>query len=43
MYLIHNEGKSVVAERLIRILKTKMYKCMTSISRNVYIDKLDDK
>ena len=43
MYLIHNEGKSVVAERLIRILKTKMYKCMTSISKNVYIDKLDDK
>ena len=41
-YLIHNEGKSVVAERLIRTLKTKIYKYMTSVSKNVYIDKLDD-
>ena len=41
MYLIHNEGKSVVAERFIRTLKTKIYKYMTSISKNVYIDKLD--
>ena len=41
MYLIH-KGKSVVAERLVRILKTKIYKYMTSISKNVYIDKLDD-
>ena len=42
MYLIHNEGKSVVAERFIRTLKTKIYKYMTSVSKNVYIDKLDD-
>ena len=42
MYSIHNEGKSVVAERFIRTLKTKIYKYMTSISNNVYIDKLDD-
>ena len=42
MYLIHNEGKSVVAERFIRTLKTKIYKYMTAISKNVYIDKLDD-
>ena len=42
MYSIHNEGKSVVAERFIRILKTKIYKYMTSISKNVYINKLDD-
>ena len=41
-YLIHNEGKSVVAERFIRTLKTKIYKYITSISKNVYIDKLDD-
>ena len=41
MYSIHNEGKSV-AERFIRTLRTKIYKYMTSISRNVYIDKLDD-
>ena len=42
MYSTHNEGKSVVAERFIRTLKSKIYKCMTSISKNVYIDKLDD-
>ena len=42
MYSIHNEGKSVVTERFIRTLKTKIYKYMTSISKNVYIDKLDD-
>ena len=42
MYLIHNEAKSVVAERFIRTLKTKIYKYMTSVSKNVYIDKLDD-
>ena len=37
-----SEGKSVVAERFIRTLKTKIYKYMTSISKNVYIDKLVD-
>ena len=42
MYSIHNEGKSVVAERFIRTVKTKIYKYMTSISKNVYIDELDD-
>ena len=42
MYSIHNEGKSVVAERFIRTLKTKIYKYMTSVSKNVYINKLDD-
>ena len=42
MYSVHNEGKSVVAERFIRTLKNKTYKYMTSISKNVYIDKLDD-
>ena len=41
IYSIHNKGKSVVAERSIRTLKTKIYKCMTSVSKNVYIDKLD--
>ena len=38
----HNEGKSVVAERFIRTIKNKIYKYITSISKNVYIDKLDD-
>ena len=42
MYSTHSEGKSVVAERFIRTLKSKIYKYMTSISKNVYIDKLDD-
>ena len=42
MYSTHNEGKSVVSERFIRTLKSKIYKYMTSISKNVYINKLDD-
>ena len=42
MYLMHNEGKSVIAERFIRTPKTKIYKYMTSVSKNVNIDKLDD-
>ena len=42
MYSTHNEGKSAVAERFIRTLKNKIYKYMTSISENVYIDKLDN-
>ena len=42
MYSTHNEGKSVTAERFIRTLKNKIYKYMTSISKNMYIDKLDD-
>ena len=42
MYSTHNEGKSVVAERFIRTIKSKIYKYMTSISKNVYIDKLND-
>ena len=44
IYSTHDEGKSVVVERFIRTLeKTKIYNYMTSISKNVYIDKLDDK
>ena len=42
MYLTQHEGKCVVTERFIRILKNKIYKYMTSVSTNVYIDKLDD-
>ena len=42
MYSIHNKKKSVVTERFIRSLKTKIYNYMTSISKNVHIDKLDD-
>ena len=42
MYSTNNEGKSVIAERFIRTLNNKIYKYMTSMSKNVYIDKLDD-
>ena len=42
MYSTHNEGKSVVDERFIRTLKCRVYKYMTSISKNMYINKLDD-
>ena len=42
MYLTYNEGKSVVAERFIRTLKNKLCKHMTTVSKNVYYDVLDD-
>ena len=42
MYSTHNEGKSIVAERFIRTLKSNIYKYMTSVSKNMYINKLDD-
>ena len=41
MYSTHNEGISVVAERFIRTLKNIICKCRTSVSKNVYLDKLD--
>ena len=41
MYSTYNEGKSVVAERLIRSLKNKIYKQMTAVSKNVYFDVLN--
>ena len=40
MCSIHIEGKSIVAERFIRTLSTKIYKYMISVSKNVYINKL---
>ena len=42
MYSKHNDGKSGIAERFITILKNRIDKQITSISQNVYIDKLDD-
>ena len=42
MYSAHNEGKSVAAERFSRTLRNIICKYMTSIPKNVYIDKLDD-
>ena len=42
MYSTHNEGKFGVFERFIRTLKTNVYKYMTSVSKNKYVNKLDD-
>ena len=42
VYSTHNGGKSVLADIFIRTLKNKIYKYMTSISKNVYFEKLDD-
>ena len=39
MYSTYNEGKSFLDERFIRTLKTKIYKYINSMSRNVYINK----
>ena len=42
MQSTHNEEKSADAGKLIRNLKNKLYKYMTSVSKNIYIDKLGD-
>ena len=42
MYSVHNGGESVVTERFIRTLKKNIYKRMTSLSKNVYTNKLDN-
>ena len=42
MYSTNNEGKSVTTERFIKTLKNKIYKYMTTMSKKVCIDKLDD-
>ena len=42
MYSSHKDEQPVVAERFIRTLKNKIYKDMTAVSKNVYINKLDD-
>ena len=42
MYSTHNGRKFIIAEGFIRTLKSKTYKYMTRVSKNVYIDKLDD-
>ena len=42
MYSTYNEGKSVVADRFIRTLKNKILKHMTAVSKNIYVDVLDD-
>ena len=42
IYLTHNEGKSIVAERFIRTLKNKIYKYKAANSENVYFNVLND-
>ena len=42
MYSTHDIDNSVVAERFIRTINNRIYKDMTSILKNVHIDKLDD-
>ena len=41
-YSTHYERQSVAAERFIRTLKNEAFKHMTAVSKNMYIDKLDD-
>ena len=42
MFLFEKELHLHAVERFTRTSKNKIYKYMTSVSRNVYIDKLDD-
>ena len=42
MYSNHNEGKSIIPDRFIKTLKNKINKYLTSVSKNVCIDKLYD-
>ena len=41
MYSKYNKENSVVAEKFVRILKNKIYKYVTPVSKNVSINKLD--
>ena len=34
LYLMHNEGKHVIAERFIGTLKNKIYENITAVSKN---------
>ena len=42
MYSTYNEGKCAFAERFIRTLKSKIFKHMAGVSKNVYFEVLDD-
>ena len=42
MFPTYNVGKSVIVERFIGSKNNKIYKYMTSVSKNAYNDKLDD-
>ena len=41
MYSTYNEGKSIVAERFVRALKSKFFKYMAAVSKIIYFDALD--
>ena len=40
IYSTYKEGKSLVAERFLRTLKSKIFENMTGISKNLYFDVL---
>ena len=40
IYSTYKEGKSLVAERFLRTLKSKIFEHMTGISKNLYFDVL---
>ena len=42
MYSTHNEKKIFFCLKIYQNLQNKMYKYLTSISKNVYINKLDN-
>ena len=42
MYQTRNKGKPVVADRFAGTLKNTIYKYMTSVSKNLHIDKLEN-
>ena len=37
MYSTHNERESIISEKIIKILKNKIYKHMASVSKAVHI------
>ena len=41
-YMAISKNVYIIAEGFIRTLKNKIYEYMTSVSKNVYIDLLDD-
>ena len=42
MYQTRNKGKPVVADRFAGTLKNTIYKYMTSVSKSLHIDKLEN-
>ena len=42
MYSTHNESKSVIAERFIKTLKSKIYKRMTANNSKSYLPYLNN-